>query len=155
MMKSQNLSADDRRYHQYSTRCFSVLILPSGHADMPAAEREGHVTNPAGKEFVKVMGHYFIDLQKAVAAGAQVKVGTATSVLPYLGGKSRYKAQSRCCKYLRHSHIYYSRCSLSTYYVAISTCLKTPIIIIAPRASFGNARLLIPGQVQRFSSQRN
>lgn len=41
---------------------------------MPAADREKHVSNAAAREFVKVMGLYFADLQKAVEAGAQVKV---------------------------------------------------------------------------------
>ncbi len=43
---------------------------------MLAADRAEHVTTPAGKEFVKVMGQYFADLQEVVAAGAQVKVSS-------------------------------------------------------------------------------
>ena len=49
---------------------------------MPAADREKHVSNAAAKEFVKVMGSYFADLQKAVEAGAQVKVSLFRLCIP-------------------------------------------------------------------------
>ena len=69
------------------SRCYNTFAI---HADMQAADREGHVTYPAGKEFGKVMGQYFTDLQKAVAAGAQVKVSNTSLYIVSSWGASRH-----------------------------------------------------------------